>query len=59
MTDPRLRKLAEILVHYCVKAQPGDRVGIMPRGSVASALPLQAEVLREVLKAGASLSYTG
>jgi len=54
MTDPRLRKLAEILVHYCVKAQPGDRVGIMPRGSVAAALPLQAEVLREVLKAGAS-----
>jgi len=53
MSDPRLRKLAQLLVRYCVKARPGDRVGIMPRGSIASALSLQAEVLREVLKSGA------
>jgi aminopeptidase len=54
MTDHRLRKLAEILVRYCVKALPGDRVGIMPHGSVASSVSLQSEVLREVLKAGAT-----
>jgi aminopeptidase len=53
MSDPRIRKLAQLLVRYCVKARPGDRVGIMPRGSIASALSLQAEVVREVLKAGA------
>jgi aminopeptidase len=54
MSDPRLRKLAEILVRYCVKALPGDRVGIMPQGSVASSVSLQSAVLREVLKAGAT-----
>jgi len=52
MLDPRVRNLAQVLVHYCVEVQPGNRVGIMPYGSIASALPLQVEVLREVLKAG-------
>jgi aminopeptidase len=50
MIDPRLRKLAQLLVRYCAKVRPGDRVGIMPYGSVASALSLQAELVREVLK---------
>jgi aminopeptidase len=52
MADPRLTKLAQLLVRYCVEVKPGDRVGIVPLGSIASALPLQAEVLREVLAAG-------
>jgi aminopeptidase len=52
MIDSRLRKLAQLLVHYSVKVRPGDRVGIMPRGSIASALSLQAELVRAVLKSG-------
>lgn len=52
MSDPRLGKLAQVLVRYSVDVQPGDRVGIMPRGSIASALPLQAEIVREVLRSG-------
>jgi aminopeptidase len=52
MVDPRLRRLAQLLVRYCVKVRPGDRVGIMPYGSIASALSLEAELIREVLKSG-------
>ncbi|MCX6069793.1 MAG: aminopeptidase [Chloroflexi bacterium] len=52
MSDPRLCKLAQVIVRYCVKVRPGDRVGIMPVGSIASSLPLQAEVIREVLRSG-------
>ncbi|MBM3124604.1 MAG: aminopeptidase [Chloroflexi bacterium] len=52
MSDLRLTKLAQLLVRHCVSVRPGDRVGIMPRGSIASALPLQAEIVREVLKSG-------
>lgn len=52
MSDPRLTTLAQVLVRYCVKVAPGDNVGIMPRGSIVSALPLQAEVFREVLRSG-------
>jgi aminopeptidase len=51
MIDPRLRKLAQLLVRYCVNVRPGDLVGIMPYGSIASSLSLQAELIREVLKA--------
>jgi leucyl aminopeptidase (aminopeptidase T) len=52
MADPRLCKLAQVLVRYCVGVGPGDRVGIMPRGSIASAVSLQAEVIREILRSG-------
>jgi leucyl aminopeptidase (aminopeptidase T) len=52
MIDPRLRGLAQLLVRYCVKVRPGDRVGITSYGSIASALSLQAELVREVLKSG-------
>src|SRR5512139_253188 len=52
MSDPRLCKLAQVLVQYCVKPRPGERVGIMPYGSIATALSLQAEIIREVLKSG-------
>jgi aminopeptidase len=52
MVDPRLRRLAQLLVRYCVNVRPGDRVGIMPYGSIASSLALQAALVREVLKSG-------
>jgi aminopeptidase len=49
MSDPRVQKLARLLVDYCVKVQPGDKVVI--RGNVVS-LPLVTETYREVVRAG-------
>ncbi|MBC8330583.1 MAG: aminopeptidase [Anaerolineae bacterium] len=49
MADPRLIKLAELLVNYSVEIKPGDWV--MVRGDVA-AEPLVAEVVRQVVRAG-------
>ncbi len=49
MTDPRLSKLADVLVNYSVKVQPGDWVLIT--GDIV-AEPLINEVLGYVLKAG-------
>lgn len=49
MSDPRMVKLAELLVHYSVEIKPGDWV--MVRGDVA-AEPLVAEVVRQVVRAG-------
>jgi aminopeptidase len=49
MTDPRVQKLARLLVDYSVKVQPGDKVVI--RGSVAT-MPLVIETYREVVRAG-------
>jgi aminopeptidase len=49
MIDPRTKKLANLLVTYCVEVKPGDRVfisGGMP------ALPLITEIYREVIHAG-------
>lgn len=53
MVDPRMVKLAEILVGYSVKIKPGDWV--LVRGHVASE-PLVAEVVRQVVKAGGNPS---
>jgi aminopeptidase len=49
MADPRLHKLAEILVQYSAAVQPGDWVRIA--GDVV-ALPLVTEVARLVTRAG-------
>jgi aminopeptidase len=49
MTEKRIRKLADILVNYSVKVQPGDWVGIR---SHIVALPLLNEVYKQVLIAG-------
>ncbi|MBT3389467.1 MAG: aminopeptidase [Chloroflexi bacterium] len=49
MADPRMTKLAELLVNYSVEIKPGDWV--MVRGDVA-AEPLVAEVVRQVVRAG-------
>jgi len=49
MFDPRIKKLAELLVDYSVKVQPGEWVFIH---SHMIADPLANEVLRAVLEAG-------
>jgi len=49
MQDPRLAKLARVLVRYSTGVRRGDRVVI--RGSTVAA-PLAAELYREVLAAG-------
>jgi aminopeptidase len=49
MSDPRLQKLARLLVQYSTEVKPGERVRI--DGTPASE-PLLREVYREVLKAG-------
>lgn len=47
--DPRISKLADILVNYSTEVKPGDKVAI--RGDLL-ALPLLNEVLRYTLRAG-------
>ncbi len=49
MSDPRIKKLADLLVNYSVKVQPGQWVLIT---SHIIAEPLANEVLRAVLEAG-------
>ncbi|MEW6034696.1 MAG: aminopeptidase [Chloroflexota bacterium] len=49
MTDPRVEKLAQVLVDYSVAIRPGDKV-LIRGGSIAE--PLLKEVYVRVLKAG-------
>ncbi len=49
MTDPRLEKLAQVLVNYSTRVRPDDVVRI---GGPPVARPLIAEVYRAVLQAG-------
>ena len=49
MSDPRIAKLADLLVNYCVEVQPGELIAI--DGSRAG-WPLIEETYRAVLKAG-------
>ncbi len=49
MSDPRVEKLATLLVQYCVKVQPGDTVALL--GSSLT-LPLFAETYRQIIRAG-------
>jgi aminopeptidase len=49
MADPRIHKLASLLVNYCVAVQPGDKV--MLTGGPA-AMPLVTETYREIIRAG-------
>jgi aminopeptidase len=49
MSDPRMLKLADLLVNYCVEIQPNDWV--MVRGDIV-AEPLIAEVVAAVVRAG-------
>lgn len=50
MTDPRLEKLASVLVNYSLKIRPGDRLSIEAPDVAA---PLVRAVYREALRAGA------
>jgi aminopeptidase len=49
MPDPRVAKLARVLVNYCVAVQPGQLVAIH---GLPIAQPLLKEIYREVLRAG-------
>ena len=49
MTDPRVEKLADVLVNYSVAIQPGDKVAVLG-GPVAA--PLLKAVYAKVLQAG-------
>ena len=49
MPDPRVEKLAQVLVNYSIGVKPGDKV-IVQGGAVAS--PLLKAVATEVIKAG-------
>lgn len=50
MRDPRIEKLAQVLVQYSVNVKPGEKIQI--RGPVAAA-PLIKELYRYALRAGA------
>ncbi|NIM93684.1 MAG: aminopeptidase [Anaerolineales bacterium] len=52
MADPRISKLAKILVNYSIKVREGDTVFIQGNPFSFEALPLFREVFREVLRAG-------
>lgn len=49
MSDPRIEKLAKLLVNYCVAVQPGDKVVL---NSSINAYPLARETYREIIKSG-------
>lgn len=49
MRDPRLSKLARVLVNYSVEVKPGQLVRIV---APTPGLPLASEIFREVLAAG-------
>jgi aminopeptidase len=53
MTDPRLKKLADVLVNYSTKVKPGDWV--MLQGDTV-AEPLVNEVYRQIIKAGGNVT---
>ena len=53
MADPRLVKLAQVLVHYSLDIQSGDTFLIR---SPFVAAPLVREVYREALQAGAHVT---
>lgn len=55
MTDPRMAKLADVLVNYSVKVKPGDWVYI-DAGSIAA--PLVRELVIQATKAGGNVDYT-
>ncbi len=53
MSDPRLARLAQVIVQYSTAIQPGDWVLV---NANLAALPLVEEVSRQVLAAGGKLS---
>lgn len=49
MIDPRVDRLAHLLVDYCLAVRPGDKIAIL---SPPAGLPLLKATYREVLRAG-------
>lgn len=49
MKDPRVEKLAGLLVNYCIAVEPGERILV---GGPSVALPLITETFREVIRVG-------
>lgn len=54
MSDPRVQKLAQVLVHYSLSIKSGDKLAL--RGPVNS-LPLLYEVFTEAVRVGANVNY--
>jgi aminopeptidase len=54
MTDPRIKKFAELLVNYSTRVKPGDWVHV--EGDILAA-PLVREVVGSALRAGADVTY--
>ena len=54
MTDPRIAKLASVLVHYSLEIKPGDFLNL---GAQVPAEPLALAVYTEALKAGAHVHW--
>lgn len=54
MRDPRLDKLAQVLVHYSTRVKPGDLVGI---SAEPVAMPLIEACTEAVIKAGAHVCW--
>lgn len=50
MADPRLQRMAQVIVHYSLKVQQGVRLAIR---SEPAAAPLIREIVREALRVGA------
>ena len=50
MPDPRVARLAQLLVEYSMKVQPGERIAVS--GST-QAEPIMLECMRQILRAGA------
>lgn len=50
MTDLRLQRMAQVLLHYSLDIKPQDRLGIRAE---PIAIPLIREIVREALRAGA------
>lgn len=54
MRDPRLNKLADILVHHCTRVKPGDLVTIVGEHGAMAAVEA---IFESVLKAGGNPSF--
>ncbi len=55
MRDPRLNKMAQVLVHYSLNVKPDDLVWLMGE---FGALPLQEALYEELIKSGAHVYAT-
>src|SRR5258706_122876 len=53
MPDPRVSKLAQVLIHYSLKIKPGDKLQI--RGATITT-PLIRETYKEAVRAGAHVT---